>query len=225
MELPESFAAVCCQVLRERRLKLGLSQEELARRSGLARSYICDVERGARHPALRNVAILSAALEISTSDLISDVELSLASRVDVAKLKEAQLEAGLQTEIVDYLNNCLNDGVIIADQDGFILFNQAAEQMMGLGKNDCKPSEWAQVYALYKDDGVTQYQSDDLPLARAMQGESLDHVKMVVRNEANPDGKLLTVRARPIMDGTGQPLAGMILFKSVNGNNGNNGSK
>lgn len=219
MELPESFAAVCCQVLRERRLKLGLSQEELARRSGLARSYICDVERGARHPALRNVAILSAALEISTSDLISDVELSLAAKVDVAKLKEAQIEAGLQSEIVDYLHNCLNDGVVIADKDGFILFNQAAEQIMGIGKNDeCKPSDWARVYGIYKDDGVTQYQSEDLPLARAIQGETLDNVKVVVRNEATPsEGRALTVRARPIMDGSGQPAAGMVLFKPLNG--------
>lgn len=219
MELPESFAAVCCSVLRERRLKLGLSQEELARRSGLARSYICDVERGARHPALRNVAILSAALEISTSDLISDVELALVSRVDVAKLKESQVESGLQTEIVEYLNSCLNDGVIIADQDGFLLFNQAAEQIVGLGKKDAKPGDWAQLYGCFRDDGVTPYVSADLPLARAMSGESLDHVKVVVRHENVPEGRTLTVRARPIMDSTGQPAAGMVLFREVSGNN------
>jgi two-component system, sensor histidine kinase and response regulator len=221
MELPESFAAVCCQVLRERRLKLGLSQEELARRSGLARSYICDVERGARHPALRNVAILSSALEISTSELISDVELSLASRVDVAKLKDAQIEAGLQTEIVDYLNNCFNDGVVIADNDGFILFNQAAEQLVGMGRSDTKPSEWAQVYGVYKDDGVTPYTSDDLPIARAIQGESLDQIKVVVRNESLPEGRSFTVRARPITDGNGQTTAGMVMFRPSGGNNGN----
>jgi transcriptional regulator with XRE-family HTH domain len=221
MELPESFAAVCCQVLRERRLKLGLSQEELARRSGLARSYICDVERGARHPALRNVAILSNALEISTSELISDVELTLASRVDVAKLKEAQLEAGLQTEIVDYLHNCFNDGVVIADHEGFILFNQAAEQLVGKGRiDDAKPSEWARVYGVYKDDGITQYQyqTDELPLTRALQGETLDQVKVVVRNESHPEGRSFTVRARPITDGNGQTTAGMIMFRPSNGN-------
>lgn len=215
MELPESFAAVCCSVLRERRLKLGLSQEELARRSGLARSYICDVERGARHPALRNVAILSAALEISTSDLISDVELALASRVDVAKLKESQIEAGLQTEIVEYLHSCLNDGVVIADQDGFLFYNQAAEQIIGLGRKDMNPSEWAQAYGCFRDDGVTPYVSADLPLSRALNGESLDHVKVVVRHESMPEGRTISVRARPIMDGSGQPAAGMILFKEV----------
>mgnify|MGYP003384696055 CR=1 FL=1 len=216
MELPESFAAVCCSVLRERRLKLGLSQEELAKRSGLARSYICDVERGARHPALRNVAILSAALEISTSDLISDVELALASRVDVVKLKEDQIEAGLQTEIVDYLHNCMNDGVIIADHEGFILFNQAAEQLMG-SKSDAKISDWARIYGVFKDDGVTPYPSHEMPLSRAINGESLDNVTIVVRNESSPEGRTLSIRARPIKDGAGQPAAGMVLFKEVLG--------
>lgn len=215
MELPESFAAMCCSVLRERRLKLGLSQEELARRSGLARSYICDVERGARHPALRNVAILSAALEIATSDLISDVELALASRVDVVKLKESQTDAGLQSEIIEYLNNCLNEGVVIADHDGFVLYNQAAENLVGIGKKDVKVGEWSQTYGCFRDDGVTPYPSHELPLARALNGESLDHIKLVVKNEGAPEGRTLSVRARPIMDGSGQPAAGMVLFREV----------
>lgn len=50
------------EAVRERRLALGLTQEQLAHKSGLNRSYITDVERGARNLALVNVARLVHAL-------------------------------------------------------------------------------------------------------------------------------------------------------------------
>jgi transcriptional regulator with XRE-family HTH domain len=54
----------------ERREVLGISQEELASRAGLHRTYISDIERGARNPSLKTLSRLADALELSTSDLI-----------------------------------------------------------------------------------------------------------------------------------------------------------
>ncbi|MEO6244342.1 MAG: response regulator [Opitutaceae bacterium] len=56
-------------VVRTRRLRLGISQEQLAERSDLHRTYVTDVERGARNISLRSIANLAAALEISLGDL------------------------------------------------------------------------------------------------------------------------------------------------------------
>ena len=56
--------------MHERREKLGISQEELAHRAGLHRTYISDIERGARNPSLKTLSRLADALELSTSDLI-----------------------------------------------------------------------------------------------------------------------------------------------------------
>jgi transcriptional regulator with XRE-family HTH domain len=53
------------RAVRERRLELGLTQEQLAHESGLNRSYITDVERGARNLALVNVARLVHALDMT----------------------------------------------------------------------------------------------------------------------------------------------------------------
>jgi transcriptional regulator with XRE-family HTH domain len=47
------------------RSRLGISQEELAGRAGLHRTYICDVERGARNVTLQSIEKLAQALEIS----------------------------------------------------------------------------------------------------------------------------------------------------------------
>jgi CheY-like chemotaxis protein/DNA-binding XRE family transcriptional regulator len=50
------------------RNQLGLSQEELAERSDLHRTYISDVERGARNLSLLSMEKLAAALQVSISD-------------------------------------------------------------------------------------------------------------------------------------------------------------
>jgi len=55
------------------RNRLGISQEELAIRSGFQRSYISDVERGARNVSLKSIEKLSGALGISIVTLFSDV--------------------------------------------------------------------------------------------------------------------------------------------------------
>jgi CheY-like chemotaxis protein len=51
------------------RKRLHISQEELAGRAGLHRTYICDVERGARNVSLESIEKLAHALEISTATL------------------------------------------------------------------------------------------------------------------------------------------------------------
>jgi CheY-like chemotaxis protein len=51
------------------RNRLGLSQEALAERSNMHRTYICDVERGARNVSLDTIERLAQALEISTFTL------------------------------------------------------------------------------------------------------------------------------------------------------------
>jgi CheY-like chemotaxis protein/DNA-binding Xre family transcriptional regulator len=51
------------------RTRRGISQEELAGRAGLHRTYVCDIERGARNVSLKSIEKLARALEISLSML------------------------------------------------------------------------------------------------------------------------------------------------------------
>lgn len=55
--------------VRVRRNQLGLSQEHLAERADLHRTYVSDVERGARNVSLQSIAKLAGALETSVSTL------------------------------------------------------------------------------------------------------------------------------------------------------------
>jgi two-component system, response regulator len=56
------------------REKLALSQDELAKRAHLHRTYICDIERGARNVSLKNVQKLATALTIPLATLFAGLE-------------------------------------------------------------------------------------------------------------------------------------------------------
>ena len=53
------------------RLSAGLSQEELADRCSLDRTYIGGIERGERNPSLKNIGKIALALNIPLHHLFS----------------------------------------------------------------------------------------------------------------------------------------------------------
>lgn len=55
--------------VRQIRRSLGWSQEELASRVGLDRTYISGVERGERNPGLVNIVRLARALDVPVKEL------------------------------------------------------------------------------------------------------------------------------------------------------------
>ena len=55
------------EVVRKRRLALDLSQEELAARAGVHRTYLSDIERGARNITITVLTRLADALEVRVS--------------------------------------------------------------------------------------------------------------------------------------------------------------
>lgn len=59
--------------VRLERLKQGLSQEELAARAGVHRTYIGMIERAEKNITLANIKKIAGALSIKISDLTLDL--------------------------------------------------------------------------------------------------------------------------------------------------------
>ena len=66
MEIRQRLA----QNLRRLRTEKGWSQEEYADRAGIHRTYISDIERGARNPTIMIVEKLAQALDVKAAELI-----------------------------------------------------------------------------------------------------------------------------------------------------------
>jgi transcriptional regulator with XRE-family HTH domain len=60
--------------IRRQRLRLSISQEQLAKRSALHRTYVSGVERGERNLGLINVYRLADALDIPAAELFATAE-------------------------------------------------------------------------------------------------------------------------------------------------------
>ncbi len=70
-DVKKIFGATVC----DWRNQLGISQEELAERADLHRTYVSDIERGSRNVSLQNIVKLACALEISVATLFPQSEL------------------------------------------------------------------------------------------------------------------------------------------------------
>ncbi|MGQ9498368.1 MAG: helix-turn-helix domain-containing protein [Desulfotomaculales bacterium] len=64
------------QNVRRLRKRRGISQEELADRAGLHRTYIGSVERGERNISLENIVAIARALDVSLAELVEGICLS-----------------------------------------------------------------------------------------------------------------------------------------------------
>ncbi len=63
------------ETLREIRIKKGLSQESLAEKASLDRTYISSCERGKRNISLINICVIARALEINPSILLKGLDI------------------------------------------------------------------------------------------------------------------------------------------------------
>lgn len=73
--LQESFGAV----LRQLRVKKGLSQEDLALEADLDRTFVSMLERGLRQPTLSSLFALAQALRIPASRMVRLTEKGISS--------------------------------------------------------------------------------------------------------------------------------------------------
>jgi len=70
MPLNESFA----NVLKRLRAQKGISQEELAFKASLHRTYISQLERGLKSPTLNTISTIAEVLDVSLAQLVKLVQ-------------------------------------------------------------------------------------------------------------------------------------------------------
>ena len=61
------------QNIKKVRKRLGLSQEHLAYKAGVSRSFMSDCETGRRNPTVEIISRLSAALEVQATELVEGI--------------------------------------------------------------------------------------------------------------------------------------------------------
>lgn len=100
LDIEKKFGAA----IKKWREKLQLSQGDLAKRTGLQRTYICDIERGARNVSLKSVQKLSDGLDISLATIFAGLSVKNGAKpmttdeqVDILLVEDDPNDAELTT--------------------------------------------------------------------------------------------------------------------------------
>lgn len=95
----------------------------------------------------------------------------------------------------------LPEGVVVADnQMNFVIFNKAAERVLGIGNENVDQEEWVDLYGCFKLDG-TKFKTEELPIVQASKGKTLHDLRMLIKNQYYPKGVYISVNAGPIKEG------------------------
>ena len=121
-----------------------------------------------------------------------------------------------QKNILQSVLDSMVDGVMVVDERGEILLvNPAAEHITG-DRFD-KPQALSRLlkYRFYKQDAVTRYALDDLPIVRAIRGEEVSRTELFVRQSKESEGMWLSVNAKPLRREDGLPSSGVVVFRDI----------
>ena len=113
------------------------------------------------------------------------------------------------------LMESLQTGIVACNAQGMLtLFNRATRDFHGLPEAPLPPDQWAQHYDLYCADGKTPLAKEEIPLFRALSGERVRDVEMVI---APKQGTPLTLSTsgQSFYDRTGKHLGAVVSMHDI----------
>ncbi|MDJ0596202.1 MAG: PAS domain-containing protein, partial [Pleurocapsa sp. MO_226.B13] len=139
----------------------------------------------------------------------------IGTSLNISDRKQAELELDKEKNFLQTLLNNLSDGIVVCDEKGVLtLFNRATKEFHGLPQQAISADKWADYYDLYLPDGKTKMSPEDIPLFRALQGESVRDVEMMIIPK---QGKPRTILANsdPIIDRHGQKIGAIAAMRDI----------
>jgi len=194
------------------------------------------IARGESLEHFETIRVRKDCTYIDTSVTISPIRNSSgvmvgASKIarDVTEGKEAQQRLAAQAEelansrraleaqslMLQSVLESMAEGLVAADAQGkFVIWNTAAENILGMGAVDLTSEAWPEHYGLFLNDTVTPFPSEQLPMVRALRGEA-NTTEMFVRNHKLAEGAWIEVTAGPRKTKDGIVCGGVAAFRDI----------
>ncbi|WP_071515526.1 PAS domain S-box protein [Geitlerinema sp. PCC 9228] len=134
---------------------------------------------------------------------------------DISDRKQVQAELYREREFLNTILENISDGIVACNAEGKItLFNRATRQLHGLPEKPLPPEQWSQYYNLYFPDGETPMPTSEIPLYRALQGETFRDVEIAIAAK-NGEMRWLLASGSPLLDLDGQQIGALATLHDI----------
>jgi len=143
------------------------------------------------------------------------VERVLATAIDITERKEAEKELQYEKTFLNTVLDNIKEAIIICNEKGEIIrFNESARRLHGLPEKLIPPGQWAEYYNLYYPDGRTPLATEDIPLFRALHGEEVFNIEiMVVPKDGKPH--ILSCNGHQLIDNDNKKAGAVIAMHDI----------
>ena len=139
----------------------------------------------------------------------------IGTSLNINDRKQAEAELAREKNFLQALLDNLSDGIVSCDRHGVLtLFNKATKEFHGLPQKSIAADRWAEYYDLYLSDGKTVMPKQEIPLFRALQGESVRDVEMtIVPKQGKP--RTLLANGDPIITDRGEKIGAVVAMRDI----------
>jgi PAS domain S-box-containing protein len=131
------------------------------------------------------------------------------------ELGNANAERQRRVAVIESVLESIADGVVISDERGGRIYNLAAKRLLGMNVGEIPLAELPTRYTVYYPDQKTPYPTSEFPIARALRGEVLEETDVFLRHAEAPDGRWVTISARPLRDAAGQSQGAVAILRDI----------
>ena len=133
------------------------------------------------------------------------------------ELARSELALREQTRILQSVLDCMGDGVVVADFEFAISgFQPSRSEDPGPREKRRRSSGMGRVtMRSFFPRRTTPYPADDLPLVRAIRGESVDQAELYIAYPSRDNGTWILVTGRPLRDEYGALQGGVVVFHDI----------
>ncbi len=116
---------------------------------------------------------------------------------------------------LDSVMNNMKEGVVACDANGVLsYFNQATIDFHGKDVSQLPVEEWGSHFDLYHADGTTLMKPDEIPLSRALTGEEISDVEMIIAPK-NGNQRFIKAYGQAMFDELGNKLGAVVTMHDI----------
>jgi PAS domain S-box-containing protein len=155
-----------------------------------------------------------------TADLNAAKVAAEASNWELSRINQELRSERVERERTNQLLNAVLEnieaGVVACDSRGTLtLFNRATRNFHGLPAEPLPPERWAEYYDLFRSDGKSQMMTADVPLFRALQGEQVRDVEMMIVPKNGGPRRTLLASGRAMLAPDGAKLGAVVAMHDI----------